>query len=71
MGRHRLGWIGLQRMAAIVSSDEAEIVALADPVKDLVNKAGELAPKAARMRTLQERSFNGTKSGSFAATAAS
>ena len=49
-----LGWIGLQRMAAIVSSDEAEIVALADPVKDLVNKAAELAPKAARMRTLQE-----------------
>jgi predicted dehydrogenase len=40
-----LGWIGLQRMAAIVSSDEAEIVALADPVKDSVNKAAELAPK--------------------------
>lgn len=49
-----LGWIGLQRMAAIVSSGEAEIVALADPVKDLVNKAAELAPKAARMRTLEE-----------------
>jgi predicted dehydrogenase len=49
-----LGWIGLQRMAAIASSREAEIVALADPVEDLVAKATEFAPKAARMRTLEE-----------------
>ena len=49
-----LGWIGLQRMAAIVSSGEAEVVALADPVKDLIAKAAELAPKAAQTRTLEE-----------------
>jgi predicted dehydrogenase len=39
---------------AIVSSGEAEIVALADPVKDLVLKAAELAPKAGQTRTLEE-----------------
>jgi predicted dehydrogenase len=49
-----LGWIGLQRMAAIASSGEAEIVALADPVTDLVAKAAELAPQAARMQTLDQ-----------------
>jgi predicted dehydrogenase len=49
-----LGWIGLQRMAAIASSGEAEIVALADPVTDLVAKAAEVASEAARMRTLDE-----------------
>src|ERR1700761_8584807 len=49
-----LGWIGLQRMAAIVSSGAAEIVALADPVTDLVAKAAELAPQAARMQTLDQ-----------------
>ncbi len=49
-----LGWIGLHRMAAIASAGEAEIVALADPVEDLVNKAGELVPKASRLRTLEE-----------------
>jgi predicted dehydrogenase len=43
-----LGWIGLQRMAAIASSEEAEIVALADPVTDLVAKAAELAPESCR-----------------------
>jgi hypothetical protein len=45
-----LGWIGLQRMAAIGSSGKAEIVALADPIEDLVAKATEFAPNAARMR---------------------
>jgi predicted dehydrogenase len=49
-----LGWIGLQRMAAIASSGKAEIVALADPVTDLVAKAAEMVPQAARMRTLEE-----------------
>jgi predicted dehydrogenase len=41
-------------MAAIASSGEAEIVALADPVTDLVAKAAELVPHAATMRTLDE-----------------
>jgi predicted dehydrogenase len=49
-----LGWIGLQRMAAIAASREAEIVALADPLEDSVAKAGELVPEAARLRTLEE-----------------
>ena len=54
MGFLGLGWIGRQRMSAIASAGEAEIVAIADPVEELVAKAGELAPKAARMRTLEE-----------------
>jgi predicted dehydrogenase len=49
-----LGWIGLQRMAAIAASRKAEIVALADPLEDSVAKAGELVPEAARLRTLEE-----------------
>jgi predicted dehydrogenase len=49
-----LGWIGLQRMAAIAAAQGAEIVALADPVQELVARAAELAPKAAQMRTLEE-----------------
>jgi predicted dehydrogenase len=49
-----LGWIGLQRMAAIASAGDVEIVALADPVEDLVTKAADLAPNAARLRTLEE-----------------
>jgi predicted dehydrogenase len=49
-----LGWIGQQRMAAIASAGWAEIVALADPETDLVAKAAELSPQAARMRTLDE-----------------
>jgi predicted dehydrogenase len=49
-----LGWIGFRRMAAIAAAGEAEIVALADPVEDLVTKAAELAPNAACMRTLEE-----------------
>lgn len=49
-----LGWIGLQRMAAIAAAEGAEIVALADPVQELVARAAELAPKAAQMRTLEE-----------------
>jgi len=37
-----LGWIGLQRMAAIVAAGDGKIVALADPLEDLVAEAGEL-----------------------------
>jgi predicted dehydrogenase len=49
-----LGWIGLQRMAAIAAAGNAYIVALADPVEQLVTRAAGLAPKAAQMRALEE-----------------
>jgi hypothetical protein len=49
-----LGWIGLQRMAAIAAAGNADIVALADPVEQLVTRAAGLAPKAAQMRALEE-----------------
>ena len=41
-----LGWIGLNRLAAIARADVAEIVAIADPIEETFSAAVEHAPKA-------------------------
>ncbi len=49
-----VGWIGANRLAAIVQSGLVEISAIADPVAELVEKAAEHAPDAARGRSMEE-----------------
>lgn len=41
-----VGWIGRNRMEAIVRQNKVEAAAIADPVEDLALKARELAPEA-------------------------
>lgn len=41
-----VGWIGRDRMAALVDEDCAEIVAIADPATDALREASHLAPGA-------------------------
>ncbi|CAI8925419.1 Gfo/Idh/MocA family protein [Methylocaldum szegediense] len=41
-----VGWIGRDRMAALVNEDCAEIVAIADPATDALREASRLAPGA-------------------------
>ena len=43
-----LGWIGLNRLAAIARADVAEIVAIADPMEETFFAAAEHAPTARR-----------------------
>src|SRR3954471_21664542 len=43
-----LGWIGLNRLAAIARADVAEIVAISDPLEETFFAAAEHAPSARR-----------------------
>lgn len=49
-----VGWIGYKRLEAIAQSDLADIVAIADPVLEAVEKSAELAPRAARGRSIDD-----------------
>jgi predicted dehydrogenase len=49
-----VGWIGQHRLRAIAESGLVEIVALADPVQELVRTASGHAPDAARVSTFDE-----------------
>ncbi|MEI6350796.1 MAG: Gfo/Idh/MocA family oxidoreductase [Verrucomicrobiota bacterium] len=49
-----VGWIGTQRMEAIVKSGLVEVVAVADPQPKAVERAAEIAPDAKRMNTFEE-----------------
>jgi predicted dehydrogenase len=49
-----IGWIGRRRLEAIVAADAAEIVAIADPVPELIENCRELAPKLRACGTLNE-----------------
>jgi predicted dehydrogenase len=58
-GRARLGflgvgWIGLNRMQAIVDGDCSDVMAIADPCGDAIARARELAPEARVVDTLEE-----------------
>jgi predicted dehydrogenase len=48
------GWIGLNRMQALLNSGFAEAVAIYDPASDAVQKALELAPRAEVCWSFQE-----------------
>ena len=41
-----VGWIGRNRMQAIVDADDADVVAIADPSRDMAAQAQKLAPSA-------------------------
>ena len=49
-----LGWIGLNRLAAIARADVAEIVAISDPMEETFFAAAEYAPKARRFHNPNE-----------------
>src|SRR3954447_17544970 len=49
-----LGWIGLNRLAAIARTDVAEIVAITDPMEETFFAAAEHAPKARRFTNPNE-----------------
>ncbi len=49
-----VGWIGRRRLEAILEADVAEVVAIADPVLEQVEKIAALAPRARKMATLEE-----------------
>jgi predicted dehydrogenase len=49
-----VGWIGQCRLSAIAEAGAAEIAAIADPVEEHVARCAEIAPNAARLRTLDE-----------------
>lgn len=49
-----VGWIGLNRMQSVAASGLAEIVAIADPAVELLEKATAIAPQARRMSSLDE-----------------
>src|ERR1700676_1226566 len=49
-----LGWIGRHRLGAIAGAEVAEIARLADPEAHFILQAAKLAPKARRMKTLEE-----------------
>lgn len=44
-----VGWIGRHRMQALLTSDLAEAVAIADPVAECLDEASKIAPKAQRL----------------------
>lgn len=48
------GWIGRHRMEAIVKSNEASVVAIADPCTENAQEAGRLAPQAKLVESLDE-----------------
>jgi predicted dehydrogenase len=49
-----LGWIGLNRMKAILDSDVVEIVGVVDPAPDTAEKALALVPQARQLASLEE-----------------
>ena len=49
-----VGWIGTRRLEAIVEAQVAEVVALADPSAEMVERAAENAPNARRCASLEE-----------------
>ena len=49
-----VGWIGSQRMNAIVKSGLAEVVAIADPLGEALESAVRLAPGAEQMNTIED-----------------
>lgn len=49
-----VGWIGRNRMEAILASEAVEAVAIADPCLELARGAAALAPRAAIMSSLDE-----------------
>ncbi|NUQ17412.1 MAG: Gfo/Idh/MocA family oxidoreductase [Sphingomonas sp.] len=48
------GWIGRNRMEAMLATGEAEAVAICDPNPEMVASARELAPRAAMVRSLED-----------------
>lgn len=49
-----LGWIGLNRMKAILDSDVVDIVGVVDPAPDTAEKALALVPQARQLASLEE-----------------
>ena len=49
-----MGWIGRRRLEAIIEANAAEIVAIADPARELVEQTAALAPGALHLETLPE-----------------
>jgi predicted dehydrogenase len=49
-----VGWIGLNRLEAIVKSGLAEVVAIADPSREMTARAGAIAPRAVLKKSLDE-----------------
>lgn len=49
-----VGWIGLNRMRALVEKDVAEIVAVADPSEEQRNAAGQWAPDALHATSFED-----------------
>jgi predicted dehydrogenase len=49
-----VGWIGRQRMEAILATGAVEAAAIADPSQDVAAEAAKLAPGAGRASTLEE-----------------
>ena len=54
LGFAGVGWIGRLRMEAVIEAGAAQVVAVADPVEDLRDKALELAPDAIATPSFQE-----------------
>src|SRR5438046_9661777 len=52
-----LGWIGTHRLAAIGRAGVAEIIAIADPMDEMLAAAAQHAPKAVRFKN-PDASFN-------------
>ena len=49
-----LGWIGTHRLAAIERADVAEIIAIADPLDEMIAAAAQHAPEALRLHNPEE-----------------
>jgi predicted dehydrogenase len=49
-----VGWIGRHRMKAIIETDMVEVAAIADPSSEMALEAGQLAPNAKHVLTLDE-----------------
>jgi predicted dehydrogenase len=49
-----VGWIGRHRMEAILAADAVEVVAIAEPSPDMASAAGQLAPDATLVSTLDD-----------------
>ena len=49
-----VGWIGQNRMAAILNSGAVEVAAIADPASEILADAGQLARGAERVTSLDE-----------------
>jgi predicted dehydrogenase len=48
-----LGWIGLDRMRAVLDADHVEIVGLSDSSPAMASRAGELVPQARQVESLE------------------